>query len=362
MPGFAAGYPFALLPFWGNNCLVDFAVGNFTSSRDTSVTIVLDEANRGLALALASRYRRPLIPVPVLEAGLAELAARVAAEESEFIVLASLSSVCVFDPRALLDLLPSGGDIVKLAIQKTPVEMYVARRDALARLFAAHAVRARRGGRVRDYLFNDILFSAIDLIEDLPGELLFQNDLMEFYRRNIWAIANCEGESFNRILSRLPPLAEPSKESRVSEKGSLKDSILASGVEVEGSVEGSILFPGVLVRRGAFVSNSVVLNGNRIGAGSAVHNALLLPYVTDAPRTGPNIGDNCLVGAKSSAAKNSDFPSQIRDGIALVGMNVDLPNGFKAEAATYIGPGVSPAALRKLKVLRRGASLYGGQE
>ena len=43
-------------------------------------------------------------------------------------------------------------------------------------------------------------------------------------------------------------------------------------------------------------------------------------------------------------------------------MNVDLPNGFKAEAATYIGPGVSPAALRKLKVLRRGASLYGGQE
>jgi hypothetical protein len=84
--------------------------------------------------------------------------------------------------------------------------------------------------------------------------------------------------------------------------------------------------------------------------------------VTDAPRTGPNIGDNCVVGAKSSVAKNSDFPSQIRDGIALVGMNVDLPNGFKAEAATYVGPGVPPAALRKLKVLRRGASVYGGQE
>lgn len=285
-----------------------------------------------------------------------------AAEESEYIVLCSLSSVCVFDPRALLDLLPTGGEMVKLAVQKTPIETYVARRDPLAKLLSAHVARARPGGRIREYLFNDILFSAIDLIEELPGELLFQNDLMEFYRKNIWAIANCEGESFNRTLSRLPPLAQPGRESRVAENGSLKDSVLASGVEVEGSVEGSILFPDVLVRRGAFVSNSVVLNGNRIGAGSAVHNALLLPYVTDAPRTGPNIGDNCVIGAKSSAAKNSGFPSQIRDGIALVGMNVDLPNGFKAEAATYVGPGVTPAALRKLKVLRRGASVYGGQE
>lgn len=362
MPGFAAGYPFALLPFWGNNCLVDFAIANFTSGRDTSVSILLDEGDRGLALALSGRYRKPSIPVHILEAGLAELAARVAADESEFIVLASLSSVSVFDPRALLDMLPAGSDMVKLAVQKTPIETYVARRDALAKMFAAHAARPRHEGSNREYLFNDILFSAIDLIEELPGELLFQNDLMEFYRRNIWAIANCEGESFNKMLSRLPPLAESGKESRVAEKGSLKDSILASGVEVEGVVEGSVLFPDVVVRRGALVSNSVVLNGNRIGAGSVLQSALVLPYVTDAPRTGPNIGDNCQIGAKSSTAKNADFPSQLRDGVALVGMNVDLPNGFKAEAATYVGPGVPSAALRKLKVLRRSASVFGGQE
>lgn len=336
-------------------------MANFTSARDTAITILLDEADRGLALPLVSRYRKPSIPVHVLEGGLAELAARVAAEDSEYVVFASLSSVSVFDPRALLDQLPAGDEIVKLAVQKTPIETYAARRDRLAKLLSAHAARSRPGGRSRQYLFNDILFSAIDLIEELPGELLFQNDLMEFYRRNIWAIANCEGEVFNRILSRLPVLAAPGKESRVAEKGSLKDSILASGVEVEGTVEGSILFPDVLVRRGAFVSNSVVLNGNRIGSGSEVSNALLLPYITDAPRTGPNIGDNCLIGAKSSTAKNADFPSQVRDGITLIGTNVDLPNGFKAEAAAYVGPGVPPAALRKLKVLRRGASIMGGE-
>jgi hypothetical protein len=268
----------------------------------------------------------------------------------------------VFDPRALLDHLPAGNELVKLSVQNTPIETYVGRREHLAALLAAHAARARHGGRSRDYLFRGALPSAIDLIEDLPGEILFQNDLMEFYVRNIWAIANCHGELYNRIISRLPTLAEPGRESHVAEKGTLKNSILASGVEVEGAVEGSVLFPDVVVRRGALVSNSVVLNGNRIGSGAVIHNAMLLPYLTEGSRTGPNIGDNCQIGAKVSTAKNIDFPSQIRDGLALVGMNVDMPNGFKAETATFVGPGVPSAALRRLKQLRRGTSVLEGRE
>ena len=53
---------------------------------------------------------------------------------------------------------------------------------------------------------------------------------------------------------------------------------------------------------------------------------------------------------------NVDFPSQIRNGISVIGTNVDIPNGFRAEAATYVAPGVPSAILRKLKVLRRGTS------
>lgn len=296
-----------------------------------------------------------------MEKGFPDLAQRVAADKAEYIVLSSLSSICVFDPRELLDRLPAGSELVKLSVQNTPIETYVGRREPLANLLAAHAARSRPGGRCREYLFRGVLLSAIDLIVDLPGELLFQNDLLEFYRRNIWTIANCQGEHYNGILSRLPPLAEPGRESHVAEKASLRDCVVASGVEVEGSVEGSILFPDVSVRRGALVSNSVILNGNRIGAGCVIQNALVLPYLTDAPRTGPNIGDNCQIGAKSSTARNVDHPSQIRDGLALIGMNVDIPNAFKAEAATYVGPGASPSALRKLKVLRRGTSMIGGQ-
>jgi hypothetical protein len=54
--------------------------------------------------------------------------------------------------------------------------------------------------------------------------------------------------------------------------------------------------------------------------------------------------------------KNSDFPGQIRDGISVIGTNVDLPNGFRVEAAAYVAPGVSASALRKSKIIRKGGS------
>jgi hypothetical protein len=310
---------------------------------------------------LASRWKKPSVPVHVLDGGLPGLARRLSADTAEYVVLSSLSSICVFEPRALLDLLPAGGDVVKLSVQNTPIETYAGRRQRIVELLSARAARARPGGRSREYLFRDVLFSAIDLIQDVPGEMLFQNDLTEYYRANIWAIGNCEGSRYNRILSRLPARAEQGRESRVAERASVRDSILASGVEVEGTVEGSLICTDVAVRRGAVVSGSVVLPGNRIGPGALLQNTLVLPYVSDAPRTGPNIGDRCQIGAKSSTAKNVDFPTQVRDGISVVGMNAEIPNGFKAEAATVIGSGVPGSVLRRLKSLRRGTSILEGQ-
>ena len=62
----------------------------------------------------------------------------------------------------------------------------------------------------------------------------------------------------------------------------------------------------------------------------------------------------------TSTMKNADFPAQIRDGLAVIGVNADIPNGFRAEAGSYVAPGVPSSLLRKLKVLRRGASVLDG--
>ena len=116
-------------------------------------------------------------------------------------------------------------------------------------------------------------------------------------------------------------------------------------------MEDSIIFPNVLIRRNAVISRSVVLNGNRIGAGTEIRSALILPFTAEVPRTSPNIGDNCAIGAKTSTMKNTDFPRRSGTASRCMGTNADIPNGFHAEAASYIAAGVPAAALRRLKML-----------
>jgi hypothetical protein len=336
-------------------------LANFGLSPDVDVTIVLDEAARAASLALSTRWKRPMARVHLLEGGLEELVRLVEASGAEQIVLASLSSVCIIEPaRLLAAVADASSQLVKVSVARTPIEMYCAGRAHLCALLRAAAARTPGRRKVRECLFEQALHSGIDLIQDLPGELLFQNDLMEYYTNNLWVISNCGSEPFQRVLARLPALADKGAESHVTEKGSIKNSWLASGVEIEGAVEDSIIFPNVVVRRNALVSRSVVLNGNRIGTGAEIHNALILPFTAEVARPAPNIGDNCAIGARTSSMKNSDFPGQIRDGISVIGTNVDLPNGFRIEAATYVAPGVAASALRRAKVLRRGSSVLAG--
>ena len=337
---------------------MDFALANLAPGRDTEVTIFPDDMTRSATASLASRWKKPVARVHALEGGLKELARLVEASGAESVVLSSLSSVSVIEPGALIELVARAGEqVVKISLGRTPIEMFVIRRDRLARLLDAAIQRGQGDAPLRAGLFDGVLHAAIDLIEDLPGELLFQSDLMEYFDNNMWVISHCEAERYHRIMSRLPPLAERAAESHVAEKGAIKNSWLGSGVEVEGIVEDSIIFPNVVIRRNTIVSRSVVLNGNRIGSGSEIHNTLILPFSAEVPRTSPNIGDNCAIGAKNSVMRNADFPAQIRGGVTLIGTNSDIPNGFHAEAGSYVAPGVSPAVLKRLKVLKKGTSI-----
>ncbi len=332
-------------------------LANFGLSPDVDATIVLDESARAASLALSTRWKKPMARVHLLEGGLEELVRLVDASGADRIVLASLSSVCIIEPAALLAVAAdAASQLVKISVARTPIEMYCAGRAHLVTLLRAAAARAPGKRKVRECLFEQALHSGIDLIEDLPGELLFQNDLMEYYTNNLWVISNCGGDRFQRALARLPALADKGAESHITEKGSIKNSWLASGVEVEGAVEDSIIFPNVVIKRNALISRSVVLNGNRIGTGAEVRNALILPFTAEVSRSASNIGDNCAIGARTSSMKNSDFPGQIRDGISVIGTNVDLPNGFRLEAAAYVAPGVPASALRRVKALRKGSS------
>jgi hypothetical protein len=361
VPGFDEGFSFALLPFWGDFCLVDFMLANFSATDGVEITIVLDERSRSTSLGLGSRWKKAPARLVELDGSITELARLLSASSADHAVFAALSSIAVLDGAALRALISAAGDqLVKLSVGRTPVEIYCARREHLLKLVTASLARATSLPRFRDLLFSAILHPAMDLIEDVPGELFFQNSLMELYESNLWAVSNCESRHYHDILTGLPVTADRGGESHVTEKATIRDSLIASGVEVQGVVEDSIVFPNVVIGRNARVARSVVMSGNRIGAGSEVFNALLLPFTAEVPRTAPNIGERCIIGAQKSTAKNVDFPDQIRDGLTVVGSNADIPNGFHMEPGSFVAPGVAPWALRKMKHLRRGTSVLGG--
>jgi len=54
---------------------------------------------------------------------------------------------------------------------------------------------------------------------------------------------------------------------------------------------------------------------------------------------------------------NAAFPEQIRDGLTVIGMGVELPAGLKVEGGCLVGPGAGTAELRRLKTVRRGQTV-----
>jgi len=323
------------------------------------LTIILEDSHRTVPLALSSRWKKPVARVIAMEDPLAELVPLIESSRSENVVLASLSSVCVLDPEALLAAVAgSTGRIIKLSASRTPIEMYAGSRHSILSLLRASVERRVERKPIRTCLFAETLLPSIDIIEEIPGEVHFQNSLMEYFRNNLWLIENCASDRYRRTLSRLPELADKGAESHIAERGCIRNSWLASGVEVEGEVEDSVIFPNVHIRKNTRVSRSVIMNGNRIGAGGEIQNALMLAFSAELSRSATNIGDSCSIGSRSSIMKNADFPDQIRDGLAVVGMNAELPSGLRIEAGACIEAGVPSFVLRKMKVVKRGTSVF----
>ncbi len=284
-------------------------------------------------------------------AGLARL---LAAEEAPFVVLAALSAAWLLEPGEIQRLVAAAAKgVVKASLQRTPIELYAAPRDRLVALLEKAAARGGRGG-LRETLFEGVLTTSLDTIEELAGELYFLADLSELHRQNLRLVT--DGQAIVRLAARFPEPTEPTQEAVIAARARVRASWIAPGAQVEGDVEESVVFPGAVVQRGAQVARSVVMNGVVVGAGACVTNALLLPWGDGAGvmRPAATIGETSVIGQRQSSTCNADYPDQIRDGLAVVGMDVTLPAGFRMEGGALVAPGADPAELRRLKVLRRG--------
>ncbi len=100
------------------------------------------------------------------------------------------------------------------------------------------------------------------------------------------------------------------------EDAKINNSIVTEGCEIFGTVENSVLFPGVVVHKGAVVRDSIIMAESVIGENSQIDYSILDEQVT--------IGDGCHIGKILSEA----------EGITVIARGINI------NAGTNIGAGV----------------------
>jgi len=109
-------------------------------------------------------------------------------------------------------------------------------------------------------------------------------------------------------------------------------SLVSAGCVIEGTVVNSVLSPGVVVKKGAVVSNSVIFEDCVIEYDARVDLA-----VCDK---GVHIGRGAVVGnGDNKNIPNHEFPSHLYTGITLVGKAADVPEGMKLGRNCIVNPG-----------------------
>lgn len=100
--------------------------------------------------------------------------------------------------------------------------------------------------------------------------------------------------------------------------GSMKNSIISEGCEIYGTVEHSIIFPGVKIREGAFVKDSIIMANSVINAGAEVRYSIIDEGVT--------VGWGAKIGEDRATAS----------GIAVLAKDINIGGGVTISAGDMI--------------------------
>ena len=117
-----------------------------------------------------------------------------------------------------------------------------------------------------------------------------------------------------RIYSR----HEPHSPQYVGAEAVVDNSSITEGCEILGTVRNSVIGAGVVIEKGAYVSDSVILDNVVIESGSKVFYSII--------DSGTTVGADCVIGAD-----NADSSS-----IAVVGADIKVPSGTKIAAGAMI--------------------------
>ncbi len=130
----------------------------------------------------------------------------------------------------------------------------------------------------------------------------------------------------------------------------VRSSMISAGSIIEGTVINSVLSPGVHVRKGAVVRDSVIFEDCVIGEGSVVDLVICDKRV--------QIGARAIVGhGEDRDQPNQDYPKHLYTGITLIGKEAVVPDRVRIGRNCIVRPNCRPEDFTGREVLETGKSI-----
>jgi len=118
----------------------------------------------------------------------------------------------------------------------------------------------------------------------------------------------------------------------VGRGGSVQTSVVAEGCMIYGSIRRSVIFPGVIIKGGAMVEDSIIMANSRIGSDAYISHSIIGENVC--------VSNNVKIGI-GEVAVNEYKPAIYNSGITVIGDDADIPNSVTMGKNVMVDIGVN---------------------
>ena len=164
-----------------------------------------------------------------------------------------------------------------------------------------------------------------------------------FYEANMALLADIPALELNDRRWTIHTRSEQYPPVWFSEDARVRNNLLSDGARIEGQVVRSIVGPGVRIKAGAVVRDSIIMHDAVIEEGAVVDRAILDEDVV--------VGARAQVGVGENNQPNPAMPDVLNTGITLVGQRSIIPEGAKLGRNVVVGVGVREEAFHAFDAL-----------